>query len=194
MILSVSEKMRYIHKDMRDMKQDIFPIDILEYLEQGVALVDSSFNVVLENSRFEHLFNKCFGTDRSAVLSKYIHNMGMRKRAVMRIQSNHDSQFFLMIKVVTIGKNKFYLMTLTKRRLRKMDLFKILKSEYKISLNEFKIISYLSKGFSNNEIARLANLKTCNVKYHLSHLYDTFYVSNRTEFLNKVKELENGVF
>ena len=85
-------------------------------------------------------------------------------------------------------------MTLNKRRLRKMDLFKILKSEFKISLNEFKIISYLSKGFSNNEIARLANLKTCNVKYHLSHLYDTFYVSNRTEFLNKVTEIENGMF
>ncbi len=194
MILSISENMRYVHKDMRDMKQDVIPIDILEYLEQGVALVDNSFNFVLENSRFEHLFNKCFGTDRSAVLSKYIHNMGKRKRAVTRIRSNHDSQFFLMIKAVTIGKNKFYLMTLTKRRLRKMDLFKTLKSEYKISLNEFKIISYLSKGFSNNEIARLANLKTCNVKYHLSHLYDTFYVSNRTEFLNKIKEIENGVF
>ena len=112
----------------------------------------------------------------------------------MRIQPNPHSQFFLIIKAVTVGKNKFYLITLNKRRLRKMDLFKILKSEYKISLNEFKIIKYLSKGFSNSEIARLANLKTCNVKYHLSHLYDTFYVSNRTEFLNKVKEIENGMF
>ena len=176
------------------MEQDVYPIDILEYLEQGVALVDSSFKVVLANRRFEHLFHKCFGTDQSAVLSEYINRMGKRKRAVMRIQSNPDSQFFLIIKAVTIGKNKFYLMTLNKRRLRKMDLFKILKSEFKISLNEFKIISYLSKGFSNNEIARLANLKTCNVKYHLSHLYDTFYVSNRTEFLNKVKEIENGLF
>ena len=179
---------------MIDMEQDVYPIDILEYLEQGVALVDSSFKVVLANRRFGHLFHKCCGKDRSDVLSRYIKGMGMKKRVVVKIQPNPDSQFYLMIKAVTIGKNKFYLLTLNKRRLRNMDLFKIVRSEYKISLDEFKIITYLSKGFNNGEIARLANLKTCNVKYHLSHLYGTFYVSNRTELLNKVKDLENGIF
>ena len=194
MVHPVSDKKSPPQRTGEGTEKDECPIDILEYLEQGIALVDSSFNVVLENRRFENLFHKCFGTDRSAVLSEYINRMGRRKRAVMRIQHNQDSQFFLMIKEVTTDKNTFYLLSLNKRRLRKMDLFKILRSEYKISLNEFKIITYLSKGFSNGEIARLAHLSTCNVKYHLSHLYDTFYVSNRTEFLNKVKEIENGMF
>ncbi len=176
------------------MQNNDYPIDILEFLEQGIALVDNSLKVIFANRRFERFFHKCFGTDRSAVLSRYIKGMGMKKRVVMKIQPNPDSQFYLMIKAVTIGKNKFYLLTLNKRRLRNMDLFKIVRSEYKISLDEFKIITYLSKGFNNGEIARLANLKTCNVKYHLSHLYGTFYVSNRTELLNKVKDLENGIF
>jgi DNA-binding CsgD family transcriptional regulator len=168
--------------------------DILEHLEQGVALADSSFKIVFSNRKFERLMPLCFGTGQSAELSKYIRSLGNRKRAVVRIEPKTDSEFFLVIKPFRSGKNRFYLLTLNKKRLRKIDLFKALQSEYKISLTQFKIITYLSKGFNNNEIARLCNLKTCNVKYHLSHLYDTFYVSNRTEFLNKVKEVENGVF
>ena len=168
--------------------------DILEHLEQGIALVNSSFKIVFSNRKFERLALKCFKTEQSAELSKHIHSLGSRKRAVVRIEPKTNSQFFLTIKTFRDGKDKFYLLTLHKKRLRKIDLFKVLQSEYRISMDEFRIITYLSKGFNNSEIAQLANLKTCNVKYHLSHLYDTFYVSNRTEFLNKVKEIENGVF
>ncbi len=167
--------------------------DILEHLEQGVALADNSLKIVFSNRKFQRLISACFGTEQSAELSKYIRSLGNRKRAVFRIEPKTNSQFFLVIKTFREGKDKFYLLTLNKKRLRKIDLFKALQSEYKISLDQFKIITYLSKGFNNNEIARLCDLKTCNVKYHLTHLYDTFYVSNRTEFLNKVKELENDV-
>lgn len=168
--------------------------NIFEHLEQGIALVDGSLKIVFSNRKFERLALKCFGTKQSAELSKHIRSLGSRKRAVVRIEAKKDSQFFLTIKAFRSRKNKFYLLTLHKKRQRKIDLFKALQSEYKVSLNEFRIITYLSKGFNNGEIARLCNLKTCNVKYHLSHLYDIFYVSSRTEFLNKVKEIENGVF
>lgn len=167
---------------------------ILEHLEQGIALVDGSIHTVFANRRFERLAKKCFGPDQSDLLSKYIHDIDGRKRMVVRIETKKDTQFFLTIKAFRNGKDKNYLLTLNKKRMRKIDLFKVLQSEFKISLNDFKIISYLSKGFNNDEIARFCNLKTCNVKYHLSRLYDKFYVSNRTEFLSKVKELENGLF
>ncbi len=167
---------------------------ILEHLEQGVALVDSSLKIMFANRKFERLAPVCFGTTQPYELSKYISSLGNRKRVVVRIESKTDSKFFLVIKVFRSGKDKFYLLTLNKKRLRRIDLFKALQSEYKISLDQFKIITYLSKGFNNDEIARLCNLKTCNVKYHLSHLYRTFYVSNRMEFINRINEVENGVF
>lgn len=167
---------------------------ILEHLEQGIALLDSTLNIVFANNRFERLFHLCFGTDNKDVLPGYIRNLDARKRAVFRIDRNKGAQFFMVIKTFMVANNKVYLLTLNKRRLRKIDLFKILQSEHKVSLEQFRIITYLGKGFNNNEIAQLCNMKTCNVKYHLSHLYDKFYVSNRTEFLNKIKEIENGLF
>ena len=167
---------------------------ILEHLEQGIALIDGSIHIVFANRRFERLAKKCFGSDQTDLLSKYIHDIDGRKRMLVRIETKKDSQFFLTIKAFGNGKDKNYLLILNKKRMRKIDLFKILQSEYKISLNDFKIITYLSKGFDNGEIARICDLKTCNVKYHLSRLYDKFYASNRMEFLNKVKEIENSLF
>ena len=168
--------------------------DIIEHLEQGIALLDSSLRIVFSNHRFDRLFHICFGKDGKNTLSGYINGLGSRKRAVIRIERNSGPQFFMVIKAFMVANNKVYLLTLNKRRLRKIDLFKALQYEYKISLNDFKILTYLGKGFNNNEIAQLCEMKTCNVKYHLSHLYDKFYVANRTEFLNKVKEIESGVF
>ena len=179
---------------VRSQNNDGFEHYIIEHLEQGIALLDSSLRIVFSNHRFDRLFHICFGKDGNNVLSDYINGLGSKKRAVIRIERNPNTQFFMVIKTFMVASNEVYLLTLNKRRMRKIDLFKVLQAEYEISLNDFNILTYLGKGFNNNEIAQLCKMKTCNVKYHLSRLYDKFYVSNRTEFLNKVKEIENGVF
>ena len=169
--------------------------DILEHLEQGIALADQSLKIVSSNRRFKTLTLKYFDTnDLFTTIAKHIRSIGAKQRIVVKLEGKTGLQFYLTVKQVVIRRNRFYLLTLHKKRVRKIDLFKLLQSEYKISKEQFNIITYLAKGLTNNEIARLCNLKPCNVKYHLSHVYNTFYVSNRTELLNKIREIENEVF
>ncbi|MGC8901625.1 MAG: LuxR C-terminal-related transcriptional regulator [bacterium] len=177
------------------MRRQDYTINILEHLEQGIALVDQSFKIVSSNRRFKILIQKHFDANNLFdMLGENIRDIGDKKRIIVKLEGKTGLQFYLIVKHVVIRRNRFYLLTLHKKRVRKIDLFKLFQSEYKISKEQFNIITYLAKGFTNNEIARLCNLKPCNVKYHLSHLYNTFYVSNRTELLNKVRELENEVF
>lgn len=163
-------------------------------MEQGIALVDGSFAILFANRRFERFAAECLRADQpSYALSKHIRGMRGKRRAVIRLESKGGRQFFLVIKSFKVKKDRFYLIVLNKRRPRKMDLFNILQSEYDVTKEQFEIIGYLSKGLYNEEIAHQCNIKLCNVKYHLSHLYDIFYVSNRMELLNKIKEIENWV-
>ncbi len=169
--------------------------DILEHLEQGIALINQSFEIVFLNRKFKRLILKHFHThDIPEMVLEHVRSLGNRKRAIIKLEPETAPQFFLTIKSFTVGNAVFYLLTLHKKKLRKVDLFTTLQSEYKVSVEQFKIITYLCKGFNNKEIARLCNIKPRTVKYHLSHLYKTFYVSNRTEFLNKIKEVENETF
>ncbi len=170
-------------------------MEILEHLEQGIALTDQSFEIIVSNRKFKRIISKYFHTqDLPEVIAASIRSLGNKKRALIKLGSQTASQFFLTVLSFADGNSVYYLLTLHKKQLRKVDLFKTLQSEYKVSVEQFKIITYLCKGFNNKEIARLCTIKPRTVKYHLSHLYTAFYVSNRTEFLNKIKEIENETF
>lgn len=175
-------------------KQD-HRIDILEHLEQGIALMDQSLEVLFLNRKFKRLLVTYFRTqDMPRTIVEQVRSLGNRNKAIIKLESDSASQFFLTVKPFTVHKSGFYLLTLHKKQIRKVDLFKTLQSEYRITVEQFKIITYLCQGFNNKEIARLCAIKPRTVKYHLSHLYDIFYVSNRTEFINKVKEVETDTF
>lgn len=58
-----------------------------------------------------------------------------------------------------------------------------------ISRREFKILSMLAKGQTNDEIAKALRLSSRTVKRTLSSLFERLQVTNRTELASRISEL-----
>ena len=59
----------------------------------------------------------------------------------------------------------------------------------KLTRREVEILTHLSDGQSNKEIARKLNLSPNTVKTHLANLYEKLGAKNRTQAVTKAREL-----
>lgn len=170
---------------------------ILDHMDQGIALLDSRLKLVFSNRAFSNLTQENTKSTRlPAVLSKqvreYIKGLS-KKREVYKISVQDHRTLYLTIKPYQEEEKQFYLLTLSKMRLREYDLFSVLNTEYNITPRHFQMIRFLAKGCTAAEIATFMNISQPTVKYHLSRLYDTFYVANRAELLGKIDEIAEQV-
>lgn len=168
-------------------------INILNHLDQGIALLDNQLKPVFKNRIFKNLVLRYAKEDRlPAIISMHVYEYiksFSEKWAVYKLSEPGHKPLYLTVKGYKEESKQFYLLTLSKMRLREYDLFLLLATEYNITPQHFQIIRFLSKGCSAAEIAKLLNIAPPTVKYHLSHLYDIFYVSNRAELLGRIEEL-----
>ncbi|MBU0995277.1 MAG: LuxR C-terminal-related transcriptional regulator [Proteobacteria bacterium] len=58
-----------------------------------------------------------------------------------------------------------------------------------LSQREYEVLSILSKGLSNKEIANALNMTINTVKWHLKNLFGKLGVSNRTEAINEARQM-----
>jgi len=58
-----------------------------------------------------------------------------------------------------------------------------------LSSREIEILTLLSKGYQNKEIAEQMFISSGTVKVHIHHIYEKLHVQNRVEAVNKFKRL-----
>jgi LuxR family maltose regulon positive regulatory protein len=58
-----------------------------------------------------------------------------------------------------------------------------------ITSREMEVLRYLTKGFTNQEIAQMLVLSEGTVKFHVHHILDKLQVKNRTQAIAKAREL-----
>ena len=58
-------------------------------------------------------------------------------------------------------------------------------TDVKLTEREDEILTYLSKGFANKEIADKMNISVPTVRTHLRHIYEKLHVRSRTEAIVK---------
>lgn len=61
--------------------------------------------------------------------------------------------------------------------------------EFKLNNREYEILTYISKGYSNQEIADQLFLALPTIKTHISNLYFKLEVKSRTQAIHKAKYL-----
>ncbi len=61
-----------------------------------------------------------------------------------------------------------------------------LSTEYNLSKRETEVLSELSKGYSNKQIADALHISIPTVKFHTSNIYEKLEVSNRFEVIEKI--------
>lgn len=64
-----------------------------------------------------------------------------------------------------------------------------MKVLFPLSTREIEILTLLSKGYQNKEIAEQMFISAGTVKVHIHHIYEKLHVQNRVEAVNKFKNL-----
>jgi len=59
-----------------------------------------------------------------------------------------------------------------------------------LSTREIEVLSLISQGLSNADITRKLYISLGTVKWHINHIFAKLGVKNRTQAINKAKELE----
>ncbi len=67
--------------------------------------------------------------------------------------------------------------------------FEKIKDMYNLTPRQTEIIRYLYKGFSNEEIGKILNIKLPTVKSHLTNIYNIVGVDSRVHLIFKVLNL-----
>lgn len=173
---------------------------LLDSDDRGRALFNQEFLLIAHNAQFEQFCGK--------FLEKIsIENLGVPEILLEKMRNGNgcgitpeakkhsiiasdSTEYIVFVKSVLYHSKKFFSVTLYSRILREIELYLRLKVLYGVTEKEFRIISFVKKGWTNEEIAEELKISVASIKMHLTRIYnEKFKVSNRAELVGVLEDI-----
>jgi DNA-binding NarL/FixJ family response regulator len=164
---------------------DFINRDITENIEEGIILLDPDLKGVFENSAARRLLS--------------IEDAGPRlKDEILKLTRRDDTGFVSRVDLTPRGANEMVRVGLKVKRvvdaynetsgylaiISRLKDRERLKTEYGITGRELEVISQLSMGKMNKEIAVLLGITEKTIESHIASIYGKLLVKNRVELVN----------